>query len=175
MKTLPCGKVHPTRFHITGLNSTLSSPATAVHYICSRRGSNPIWSDAIPRIILLGEMTSWPRGTGNNAQRSQRRCDWPASLEGVNTRWKIALVGPFREPATAPDWTSQIRGVSLPAGTQSASEACSKSSTPLGATGSIVTSFDLAVALSVARHLCVSAHRVPWGPRSVQTGLRRAD
>lgn len=97
------------------------------------------------------------------------------SLGGVNARWKIALVGAFREPATGLD-KPDTRRFPAAAGWNTICRRGRLYRTllfPACCSGSVVTSFDLAVALSVARHLCVPAHRLPSGPVNVQTGLHR--
>ena len=87
-------------------------------------------------------------------------------------RWRrLRLSGAFREPATRLD-KPDTPGLqpSFPAAWDTI---CLRTEPPTrgsaysslaSAWGCVVTSFDLAVALSVARHLCISA-RLPSGPR----------
>lgn len=104
---------------------------------------------------------------GRAGPETMRRGPGGVAAGGVNAR--LRLSGPFVSPP--PDWTSQIRGRwntirrrgrlyrNLPPPPPPPQTLLPRARARSLASSPFVTSFDLAVALSVARHLCA-----PRGP-----------
>lgn len=112
-------------------------------------------SRLIPPFAIILLMAEWSLV----AARDRKQCE---EVPAERRECKIALVGAFREPATGldkPDTRPLEQNSRRSLVSKPSSPSCARASSPF------VTSFDLAVALSAARHLC--EHHGP----SVQTGL----